>query len=72
MRGRQFPGHMGLPSLSDGGTMVAGSSIIPKRVVDRNDNLTGRSIKGAGGMGKSTQPCSQSGMDPNLVRGKSS
>lgn len=37
-----------------------------------NDNLTGRSIKGAGGLGKSTQPCSQSGMDPNLLRGKSS
>ena len=35
-------------------------------------NFTGRSIKGGGGLGKSTSPCSQSGMDPNLPRGRSS
>ena len=35
-------------------------------------NLTGRSVKGGGGLGRSTSPASHSGMDPNLPRGKSS
>jgi len=37
------------------------------------ENLTGRSVRGGGAHnGKSTSPCSQSGMDPDLPRGKSS
>lgn len=35
-------------------------------------NLSGRSIKGAGARGRSDSPASHSGMDPNLIRGKSS
>jgi hypothetical protein len=35
-------------------------------------NLSGRSIKGAGALGRSDSPASHSGMDPNLPRGKSS
>ena len=35
-------------------------------------NLSGRSIKGAGAMGRSDSPASHSGMDPDLPRGKSS
>ena len=36
------------------------------------ENITGRSIKGGGAGGRSNSPCSQSGMDPNMIRGKSS
>ena len=36
-------------------------------------NLTGRSVKGAGCYLKtSTSPCSHSGFDPEMVRGRSS
>jgi hypothetical protein len=35
-------------------------------------NMTGRSIQGGGSRGRSNSPSSHSGMDPNLVRGKSS
>lgn len=35
-------------------------------------NLSGRSVKGAGALGRSDSPASHSGMDPNLPRGKSS
>jgi len=35
-------------------------------------NLTGRAIKGCGCQGQSNSPCSQSGVDPSLIRGKSS
>ena len=35
-------------------------------------NETGLSIKGGGGLGNSKMPCSHSGMDPKLLRGKSS
>jgi hypothetical protein len=40
--------------------------------VNMKPNLTGRSIRGGGGLGTSRSPCSQSGMDPALPRGKSS
>jgi hypothetical protein len=35
-------------------------------------NLSGRSIKAAGALGRSDSPSSHSGIDPNLPRGKSS
>ena len=35
-------------------------------------NYTGRSVKGGGGLGNSNSPCSQSGMDPDMIRGRSS
>lgn len=35
-------------------------------------NESGLSIKGGGSLGNSRMPCSQSGMDPKLLRGKSS
>ena len=37
-----------------------------------NVNETGLSVKGGGGLGNSKMPCSHSGMDPKLLRGKSS
>jgi len=43
-----------------------------KRVVNMKGNYTGRSVKGCGALGRSTSPCSQSGINPNLIRGKSS
>ena len=46
---------------------------MPRRIVNMKENLTGRSVRGGGAHnGKSTSPCSQSGMDPDLPRGKSS
>ena len=47
-------------------------SVRQRRVVDMNANNTGRSVKGCGARGSSNSPCSHSGMDPNLPRGKSS
>ena len=46
---------------------------IPRRNVNMKSNFTGRSIRG-GGVGRvtSNSPCSQSGMDPDMIRGKSS
>ena len=44
----------------------------PKRMVNMKGNDTGRSVKACGALGRSTSPCSHSGMDPNLPRGKSS
>lgn len=35
-------------------------------------NATGSSIRGGGALGKSTSPASHSGMDPDLLRGRSS
>jgi len=35
-------------------------------------NMTGRSIRGAGAGGRSNSPCSHSGYDLDLPRGKSS
>ena len=43
-----------------------------RRVVNMKENSTGRSVKGCGAGGRSNSPCSQSGMDPKLLRGKSS
>lgn len=43
-----------------------------KRVVNMKGNYTGRSVRGCGTHGRSNSPCSQSGMDPNMIRGKSS
>ena len=50
----------------------AGSSVRTKRVVNMKHNLTGRSVRGCGANGRSNSPCSHSGMDPSLPRGKSS
>ena len=47
-------------------------SVRQRRVVDMNSNNTGRSVRGCGAHGRSNSPCSHSGMDPNLPRGKSS
>ena len=43
-----------------------------RRNVDMRHNETGLSVKGGGALGRSKMPCSQSGMDPKLLRGKSS
>lgn len=52
---------------------ITQSTMIPKRLVNMKENLTGRSIRGGGAhTGTSKSPCSQSGMDPCLVRGQSS
>ena len=48
------------------------ASLPPRRPINMRKNTTGRSINGGGSQGKSTSPCSQSGMDPNLPRGQSS
>ena len=45
---------------------------MPRRHINMKPNLTGRSIRGGGAQGKSNSPCSHSGMDPTLERGRSS
>lgn len=45
---------------------------LSRRIVNMKKNNTGRSVRGGGGQGNSNSPCSQSGMDPGMVRGKSS
>jgi len=53
--------------------MIVDPSMQPtRRVVNMKANLTGRSVRGAGALGNSNSPCSQSGFDPALVRGRSS
>jgi len=57
------------PAISD----MSGLASVTRRIVDMKANKTGRSVRGGGAyIGKSTSPCSQSGMDPDLPRGKSS
>lgn len=51
---------------------IRNTGLMPRRRITMKMNNTGRSIKGGGGQGSSRSPCSQSGMDPNLRRGRSS
>ena len=51
---------------------ISAASARTKRVVNMKGNNTGRSVNGCGAYGRSTSPCSHSGMDPDLARGKSS
>jgi len=48
------------------------NSMARRKTVNMKANLSGRSVRGGGARGSSTSPCSQSGIDPTLVRGKSS
>ena len=44
-----------------------------QRTVNMKPNDTGRSVRSGGAFaGRSTSPCSQSGMDPDMPRGQSS
>lgn len=52
--------------------LIEASSQMPRRNVNMKKNFTGRSVKGAGALGTSNSPCSQSGFDPAMVRGRSS
>ena len=52
--------------------LIEASMQVPRRAINMKANLTGRSVKGAGALGTSRSPCSQSGMDPDMVRGRSS
>jgi hypothetical protein len=78
LRARLQKGYGGKPECqSVANRRLAGDSLMTKSTanslrVGYKFNMTGRSIKGGGGGGRSNSPSSHSGMDPDLPRGVSS